>query len=1541
MSTPVLPAGERGKTLWLAGLFLLLVVAVYSDPLFLRRNFGSRDPLGYHYPLEKAIHDAYARGRLPVWISEISGGRPLLANPNVGALYPVRPLLCRVPFHLTIRLFPVLHWAGAGIGIILLLRVIGVSLAGAWIGAVTYVFSGVSVSEVFYPNIHPGMALLPWALWALARPASGSARGTLTLSFVWLLLFLAGDIFAMSLALLASLLWILMETERAQRALRSWRLAAAIGLAVLAAAPQIVASALWIPETNRAVLGLRLGEAITFSISPFRLLELVVPFPFGTAWDLERAQMWGFPIFHYRQLGFFTSLYAGTFAVIALVTTWKSRAGDARFARALLWIGLALSVPPSLFPASWNDLHSPLPLRYPEKFAVLLVLALAVLAGLGFDALRRERRLRWPLWSGAVLAGLGAVTAVLPGPSGRLAVHAIGAEAGLAGTAGRLLPGAFAEAGLLWIATVVALEALPRGTRLSLLACLAILTLVPIAANRKIALTFPEEQLFAPSPFDRFLRHVDPRQDYRTLDESVYLPPTSLAGLGHGHGRLRRGVCAPYLVPLLARSLGPRHCLQPGPGLGRSLPPGQPPSPLLQGGRLPRFSRLLRRAGAQVGNPDARSGAAGRISPDPRQRVRGLGRARGGLPGRPTPREMARGDRRDPGVEQPRAPWPGRSRDRVRRPSVGNGAPRDSAHTREDARAAPCRGRIAGCDLALRVARLLEPPDGARGWQPGGRRAGAARLLRRPRAGRPPHDRLERGGPGSVRFTLGAGPVRDRRSRHRGARQRPEAMIRRALPGALLVLLIGAIYSDPLAFRRNFAGRDLLAYNLPMEKAVHDAYERGRLPVWMPEISGGRPLLPNPNAGALYPIRPLLALVPFPLAMRIFPPLHWALAGIGVLCLLRRLGASRSGAWVGAVTYAFSGVAVSDVFFPHILPGLALLPWIVWAIARPSRTAAGKILLLSVLLALDMLAGDVFSVTAAMTCGGLWILCETEPDKRTREFALFGGAVLLAILAAAPQIVAAALWIPETGRAVVGMKLRESLLYSISPFRLLELVVPYPFGPTNALEVQEVFARAIFHQKAVGLFATLYTGAFALIGALALRRKRAGGARFGRVLALAALAVCVIPSLLPAAWGKIASPLPLRNPEKFAVGLVLALAILAGLAFDEFRRRPPRTRGLLLAGAALCLLAGAASLWPVRIGGVALQALGDPPARARLAGEKLAIGFAEGGLFWMATLLALEALRVLPRAGTATSLALLTLVPIAANRRIARIFSEEAIFARTPFVTFLDRMDPSGAYRTMGVYGYRPHSLLEEAQSSNDPGRLEYSRRNWYQYTPALWRRGMVFNGDFDSGDLSRLQSLRRVSQPAAGFRDASPFFGALALRWGIRFRDQEPLPGYHRVRGDAMMNWDEHENAYPDIRLLTSWREEEGAVAALKVLPSLAAGQVVIESEATGLRTARPGRLRILEKSPERLRIEAEAPDPTWLFVLRGYWNYRAVLVDGRPVEYAPAQLAFSAVRVPAGRHTIEWTELVPGLSVSRWGPALFVVAAALLLGYRRSQTA
>jgi hypothetical protein len=768
----------------------------------------------------------------------------------------------------------------------------------------------------------------------------------------------------------------------------------------------------------------------------------------------------------------------------------------------------------------------------------------------------------------------------------------------------------------------------------------------------------------------------------------------------------------------------------------------------------------------------------------------------------------------------------------------------------------------------------------------------------------------------------------------------PRGKLERMLPGALFVLLIAAVYADPLFLRRNFGGEDPLGYRYPMEKEVHDAYARGRLPVWMPEISGGRPLLANPNAGALYPARPLLALFSFPFAMRLFPVLHWAGAGIGMLLLLRALGVSRGGAWIGAVTYVFSGVSVAEVFYSNMHPGMALLPWTLWALHRPASSAARGVLTLSLFWALLFLAGDVFGVAIALGGSLLWILLETGRPGRRRAFARLSGAVCLAGLAAAPQILATALWIPETHRGVLGLSLSEVVLFSVSPFRLLELAVPFPFGAVWDIDKARVWGWPLFHFKQLGFFSSLYAGAFAVIALAAMRRARDPGARFARVLFLAALAVCVLPSLLPARWGGLASPLALRYPEKFAVALVLALAILSALAFDHLRRRAEATRWPLPAGLLLAVLATAASLFPLPCGRLAALAIGAGPELAGVAARELPPALAEAGLLWMATVVALEALRGGARRGLLFSLAILTLVPIAANRKIARTFPEDVLLAPTPFARLLQHADPGGNFRSIGESAYRPSSRLEEVQSGSDPARIEFSRRNWDLFTHALWGRGTVFNMDFDAGDLSRLESLRRLSFRAANSPDSADFFGSLALRWGIRYRDQPPLPGYHRFRGEGITDWDEHERAYPDIRLLEKWREETGAIPALNILPHLTAGEIVIESGSRVAGSARPGRLRLLEKTPERLSVETDTEDPTWLFVLRGYWSYRTVLLDGRRVEDAPAQLAFSAVRVPAGRHRIDWRERVPGAYVSRFGPVLFVLFAAgcLFRGRRRS---
>lgn len=751
------------------------------------------------------------------------------------------------------------------------------------------------------------------------------------------------------------------------------------------------------------------------------------------------------------------------------------------------------------------------------------------------------------------------------------------------------------------------------------------------------------------------------------------------------------------------------------------------------------------------------------------------------------------------------------------------------------------------------------------------------------------------------------------------------------LPIAAFLALLAVVWFDPLLERRNFAGRDLIAYNLPMEKVVHDAYARGRLPLWVDEVSGGRPVLPNPNAGAMYPLRILLSPLPFPLAVKLFTVLHWAFAGIGALLLARRLGTSRSGGWMSAVTYAFSGVVVSEVFFPHILPGMALLPWIAWALIRPASVPS-RAIGLSVLFSLGLLAGDVFTFgMAILACVG-WILLGARPGERRALVLPLAGAVGLAALMGLPQILATLLWVPETNRAILGVTWREALQFSISPLRLVELLVPYPFGAVWTNEHQRIWGFQIYSHKIMGLFLTLYAGALGFMACIVTARRRGSPAvRFGQFLVAVSLLLSVSWVLIPAAWRDHTAPLALRNPEKFAVLLAFGLSVLSGAALDELRARPRLPRWILAVGLGLAILALAAAAFPHAAGRAAAVA-GEDPASVPIASRELPWALTEAALLWTVSLVGLELARG-RGALLAAGLAVLTLVPIAASRRIGWTFREEEVFAPPALARFLRKADPQGRFRTLGEMPYRESGALEAAESGNDLGFLEIVRRNFDSHSQVLWGRGAVLNADFDNGDFSRLGSVRKLSGMAEKFRDGgATFLGSLALRFGQRYRDQAPVSGFVPIRENGNDAWDENAKALPDIRLVTGWREQPDVLAALRELSSLEPGEVVLESGRASAGAAPGGEVRIRERSPERLVLETEAAAPTWLFVLRGFWRHRVVRVDGGEVEVVPAQLAFSAIPIPAGPHRVEWTESLPGWGVSRFGPLLYAAALGRL---------
>ena len=71
---------------------------------------------------------------------------------------------------------------------------------------------------------------------------------------------------------------------------------------------------------------------------------------------------------------FFSSLFCGGLAVLAIPFLVSRKARGSRFALASPLGAAAVCVLPWFLPAAWGEWRSPMPLRYPEKFAVALVL---------------------------------------------------------------------------------------------------------------------------------------------------------------------------------------------------------------------------------------------------------------------------------------------------------------------------------------------------------------------------------------------------------------------------------------------------------------------------------------------------------------------------------------------------------------------------------------------------------------------------------------------------------------------------------------------------------------------------------------------------------------------------------------------------------------------------------------------------------------------------------------------------------------------------------------------------------------------------------------------------------------------------------------------------------------------------------------------------------------------------------------------------------------------------------------------------------------
>jgi len=375
----------------LLGLALLLAF----HGAFAGRLFYLRDISQNHDPVRALVTERLRSGSLPLWDPYHGGGTPLLANPNAQVLHPITLLFFVLPFDVAFVASIVLQFALLAAGGYLLARALRLGHEAAVLVAAVLSLSGPAASLASMQNVLSAAAWVPIGLWALLRGLAPGRR--------WLLapaaLCAAVVLIAAEPACLAALVLVglaLVATEPGPRpgALLNRSGCRNFGMvllvAALVAAVQIVPACALLRLAERGA-GFGAAEGLKWSLLPARLLEMIVPGLFGDPTRLSPVSWWGGFLFEGRY-PFLLSLYLGAIpCLLACIGVWH-RGPELGRRRALgviaaLAILLALGRNSALYRGLFGTFALARQVRYPERFVLVFLFAVAILAGYGLQHL--------------------------------------------------------------------------------------------------------------------------------------------------------------------------------------------------------------------------------------------------------------------------------------------------------------------------------------------------------------------------------------------------------------------------------------------------------------------------------------------------------------------------------------------------------------------------------------------------------------------------------------------------------------------------------------------------------------------------------------------------------------------------------------------------------------------------------------------------------------------------------------------------------------------------------------------------------------------------------------------------------------------------------------------------------------------------------------------------------------------------------------------------------------------------------------------------
>ena len=695
---------------------------------------------------------------------------------------------------------------------------------------------------------------------------------------------------------------------------------------------------------------------------------------------------------------------------------------------------------------------------------------------------------------------------------------------------------------------------------------------------------------------------------------------------------------------------------------------------------------------------------------------------------------------------------------------------------------------------------------------------------------------------------------------------------------------------------------DVVASYVPWRKAVREAAENGRLPLWNRFVLAGEPLLAVQEPAVFHPFTAIGLLLPPAQSWTLEMALRLFLALLCAYLFFSELGCGELPSLLGAFGWAFSGFLVFYLGYP-LSPATAPLPLLLLGLRRLAREPGRRALVVTVVaLLLVVTAGHPESLLHVVAGAGVWFLFELARARRRGKalgMSLAAGALALGL--------SAILLVPffeilphsrEHGlRSHVYSESDRSAPLAASARHVVQNVMPAAFGISGRGEV-------VPGHELPASYAGALVFPLALVGLFSRRREK------WVFLVFFVLGVLLHARFLFVADALASLPLfDLAINERLVFLATFGNVALAVLGLEKLSGGEA-TRGFVVAAIATALLLALLSF--VRAPRWDELRMPRTEQLARSALQVVPLLLAGAAVVYLS--------RRRPRAVAVGVIVLFAGAAVLEARGVYPTFPERAFYPELPILEKIPRGEP---WRTAPIGYVFPPNISTMYELEDVRGYVSLTLAPLAETFP-IWC-------------VARPVEWNRVADPT------TPFLAFLNVRYVVAPLAYRTPAGWKVLAEGREGRLIENPNALPRAFAPRTVRHENDPARRLALLGEIRdfAAEGIVDGAPDGgtPRANGPAEVRVTKYVGGDLALEVDARRESIVGTSIPRWPGWKLTLDGRPARLVGYNHAFLGFRVPPGRHRAELDYRPDGFArgAAISGTTLALSLFLLALGRRR----